>query len=49
MPAALFFLAARTADFRRQPLLLNFLGLVLCVVPKLPEMHRVRLLVINED
>ena len=49
VPAALFFLAARTADFRQQPLLLNFLGLLLCLVPKLSEMHRVRVLGINED
>ena len=35
------------SSFHSQPLALNALALILCLVPKLPAMHRVRIFGIN--
>lgn len=47
VPLVLFVLATHGTDFRKQPLGLNLLVVVLLLVAKLPSMHKVRILGIN--
>lgn len=47
VPIILFLLATHGTDFRRQPLGLNFLVVVVLLIAKLPAMHKVRILGIN--
>ena len=42
-------LASKTSDYSEQPLLLNFGGVLVSVLAKLPEMHGVRVFGINKD
>lgn len=48
VPVALFLLASHTTDFRRQPLGINLLVVVILVVAKLSSMHQVRIMGINK-
>ena len=48
VPVALFLLAAHGTDYRRQPLGLNLIVLLVLVVAKFPAMHKVRILGINK-
>lgn len=49
MPVALFILATHTSDFRRQPLLINAIVVIVLVLAKLSIFHRVRIFGINKD
>mmetsp|Transcript_24980 Transcript_24980/g.30213 ORF Transcript_24980/g.30213 Transcript_24980/m.30213 type:complete len:159 (+) Transcript_24980:184-660(+) len=48
-PVCLFLLASHSTDYATPVLYYNFAALALCVFPKLPSMHKVRLLGINSD
>lgn len=48
VPVVLFVLATHGSDFKRQPLLLNLIVVVVLVVAKIPSMHGVRLFGINK-
>lgn len=48
VPVVLFILATHGSDFKSQPLLLNFVVVVVLVVAKFPLMHKVRLFGINK-
>lgn len=48
VPVVLFLLAAHSTDYRRQPLGINLLVVVVLVVAKLSSMHRVRIMGINK-
>lgn len=48
VPVVLFLLAAHGTDYRRQPLGLNLIVLLVLVVAKFPAMHKVRILGINK-
>lgn len=41
MPVVLFVLATHGTDFRKQPLGLNLAVVLLCVIAKLPALHKV--------
>lgn len=47
-PVVLFLLATNGADFRKQPLGLNLVVVLVLVVAKLPALHRVRFFGINK-
>jgi hypothetical protein len=47
VPVALFVLATHGTDFRRQPLGLNLIVLLVLVIAKLPALHKVRIFGIN--
>lgn len=49
VPVVLFLLACHSTDFRRQPLGLNLLVVLVLVVAKMSSMHRVRIFGINKD
>ena len=49
VPVLLFLLASHGTDFRRQPLGLNLLVVVVLTVAKMSGMHRVRIFGINRD
>lgn len=49
VPVVLFLLASHGTDFRRQPLGLNLLVVVVLTVAKMSSMHRVRIFGINKD
>lgn len=49
VPVALFLLASHATDFRRQPLGLNLLVVVVLTIAKMSRMHRVRIFGINSD
>ena len=48
VPVVLFVLATHGSDFRKQPLLLNLVVVLVLVVAKFPSMHKVRLFGINK-
>ena len=48
VPVALFLLAAHGTDYRRQPLGLNLVVLLVLVIAKFPAMHKVRIFGINK-
>eukprot|EP00210_Caulerpa_lentillifera_P003666 g3500.t1 len=48
VPVVLFILATHGSDFKRQPLFLNLLIVVVLVVAKIPSMHKVRIFGINK-
>ena len=48
VPVALFLLAAHGTDYRRQPLGLNLIVLLVLVIAKFPAMHKVRIFGINK-
>ena len=49
VPVVLFLLASHGTDFRRQPLGLNLLVVVVLTVAKMSSMHKVRIFGINRD
>ena len=49
VPVVLFLLASHGADFRRQPLGLNLLVVVVLTIAKMSTMHKVRIFGINRD
>ena len=49
IPVVVYLLASKTSDYSEQPLLLNFGGVLVSVLAKLPEMHGVRVFGINKD
>ncbi|KAL4432391.1 hypothetical protein ABPG77_001690 [Micractinium sp. CCAP 211/92] len=49
VPVVLFLLASHATDFRRQPLGLNLLVVVVLTIAKTSRMHRVRIFGINSD
>ena len=48
MPVILFLLATNGTDFRKQPLGLNLVVVLVCVIAKLPALDRVRVFGINK-
>ena len=48
VPVVLFLLASHSSDYRQQPLALNLIAVVVLLVAKFPQMHRVRILGINK-
>eukprot|EP00798_Chlamydomonas_sp_ICE-L_P019979 gene19979-26690_t len=48
MPVITYMAATNMADFKRQPLGLNLVVVVVCVIAKLPQLHKVRILGINK-
>ncbi|BDA45306.1 ORM1-like protein 3 [Coccomyxa sp. Obi] len=48
VPVALFLLATHGTDYRRQPLGLNLIVLLVLVIAKFPAMHKVRIFGINK-
>lgn len=48
MPVLLFLLATNGTDFRKQPLGLNLVCVLWCVIAKLPALHKVRIMGINK-
>ena len=48
MPVLLFLLATNGTDFRKQPLGLNLVVVLVCVIAKLPALHKVRIMGINK-
>ena len=48
VPVVLFLLATHGTDYRRQPLGLNLIVLLVLVVAKFPSMHKVRIFGINK-
>lgn len=48
IPIVLFVLATNGSDFKKQPLGLNFIVLVVLLVAKLPSMHKIRIFGINK-
>ena len=48
VPVITFLLATHGTDYRRQPLLLNLVVLVVSVVSKFPALHKVRIFGINK-
>jgi hypothetical protein len=49
VPVVLFLLASHGTDYRRQPLGLNLLVVVVLTIAKTSGMHKVRILGINRD
>ena len=49
IPVVVYLLASKTSDYSEQPLLLNFGGVLVSVLAKLPEMHGLRVFGINKD
>lgn len=47
VPVALFILASHGSDFRRQPMGVNLVVVVVLVVAKFSSMHKVRIFGIN--
>ena len=47
VPVVLFILATHGSDFRRQPLGINLIVVVVLVISKLASMHKVRVFGIN--
>lgn len=47
VPVVLFLLATYGSDYRKQPLGLNLVVLIVLVVAKLPSLHKVRILGLN--
>ncbi len=47
-PVVLFMLATNGTDFRKQPLGLNLVVVLVCVIAKLPALHKVRFFGINK-
>lgn len=48
VPVVLFFLASNGTDYRRQPLAINLVVVVVLLIAKLSSMHKVRILGINK-
>lgn len=48
VPVVLFLLATHGTDYRRQPLGLNLIVLLVLVIAKFPAMHKVRIFGINK-
>lgn len=48
IPIVTFVLATNGSDFRKQPLGLNFIVLVVLLIAKLPSMHKIRIFGINK-
>lgn len=48
VPVVLFLLASNGTDYRRQPLGVNLIVVIVLVIAKLASMHRVRILGINK-
>jgi hypothetical protein len=48
VPFVLFLLATHTADYKKQPVILNVAATIVAILPKLPGMSGVRLLGINK-
>ena len=48
IPVVLFLLATHGSDFRKQPLGLNMVVLLVLLIAKLPSMHKVRIFGINK-
>jgi ORMDL family len=48
IPVALFLLATHSSDYRRQPLALNLIAVVVLLVAKFPQLHKVRFFGINK-
>mmetsp|Transcript_5985 Transcript_5985/g.17135 ORF Transcript_5985/g.17135 Transcript_5985/m.17135 type:complete len:170 (-) Transcript_5985:514-1023(-) len=48
VPVVTFLLAIHGSDYRRQPLFLNLMAMVISVVSKFPALHKVRLFGINK-
>lgn len=48
IPLALFLLATHATDYRRQPLGLNLVVLLVLLIAKLPNLHKVRIFGINK-
>ena len=47
VPVVLFLLATNSSDFRRQPLGINLIVVVVLLISKLSSMHKVRIMGIN--
>ena len=48
VPVVLFVLATHATDFRKQPLGLNLIMVIVLLVAKLPALHKVRFFGINK-
>jgi hypothetical protein len=48
VPVLLFLLATNGTDFRRQPLALNLITVLVLLIAKLPALHKVRIFGINK-